>query len=87
MDDVFIALDKIYKDLPKKKIIIRDIRNINYGDIIKSPLIIPSNIPPYNQASMDGIGVKIKRKDYFMKGKPPTIAFHQEFSENHQKSA
>lgn len=69
LDDVFIALDKIYKDLPKKKIIIKDIRNINYGDIIESPLIIPSNIPPYNQASMDGIGVKIKRKNYFIKGK------------------
>ena len=69
LDDVFIALDKIYKDLPKKKLIIKDIRNINYGDIIKSPLIIPSNIPPCNQASMDGIGVKIKRKNYFIKGK------------------
>ena len=69
MDDVFIALDKIYKDLPKKKIFIKDIRNINYGDIIESPLIIPSNIPPCNQASMDGIGVKIKRKNYFIKGK------------------
>ena len=69
LDDVFIALDKIYKDLPKKKIIIKDIRNINYGDIIKSPLIIPLNIPPCNQASMDGIGVRIKRKNYFIKGK------------------
>ena len=69
LDDVFIALDKIYKDLPKKKLIIKDIRNINYGDIIESPLIIPSNIPPCNQASMDGIGVKIKRKNYFIKGK------------------
>ena len=63
LDDVFIALDKICKELPKKKIIIKDIRNIHYGDIIESPLIIPSNIPPYNQASMDGIGVKIKRKE------------------------
>ena len=69
MDDVFIALDKIYKDLPKKKIINKDVNNISYGDIIESPLIIPSNVPPYNQASMDGIGVKIKRKDYFIKGK------------------
>ena len=69
LDDVFIALDKIYKDLPKKKIINKDVNNISYGDIIESPLIIPSNVPPYNQASMDGIGVKIKRKDYFIKGK------------------
>ena len=43
LDDVFIALNKIYKDLPKKKINIKDIRNINYGDIIESPLIIPSD--------------------------------------------
>lgn len=69
MDDVFIALDKIYKDLPKKKIINKDVNNISYGDIIESPLNIPLNVPPYNQASMDGIGVKIKRKDYFIKGK------------------
>ena len=69
LDDVFIALDKIYKDLPNKKIITKDIKNINYGDIIKPPLIIPLNIPPNNQASMDGIGVKIKRKNYFIKGK------------------
>ena len=69
LDDVFIALDKIYKDLPKKKIINKDVNNISYGDIIESPLNIPSNVPPYNQASMDGIGVKIKRKDYFIKGK------------------
>ncbi len=69
MDDVFIALDKIYKDLPKKKIIIKDVKRINYGSIIVSPLIIPSNIPPCNQASMDGIGVKAKRKFYYIKGK------------------
>ena len=35
LDDVFIALDKIYKDLPKKKIINKDVNNINYDDIIK----------------------------------------------------
>ncbi len=69
MDDVFIALDKISKNLPKKKVITKNIKDIMYGDIIKSPLIIPSNIPPYNQSSMDGIGVKVKRNYYAIKGK------------------
>ena len=69
LDDLFNALDKICKDLPKKKIIIKNVKNIKYGDIIVSPLIIPSYIPPNNQASMDGIGVKVKRKNYSIKGK------------------
>ena len=69
LDDVFVALNKIFKDLPKKKLIIKNVKDINYGDIIVPPLIIPSNIPPNNQASMDGIGVKVKRKNYLIKGK------------------
>ena len=69
MDDVFIALEKIYKDLPKKKILTKNIKKMNYGDIINSPLTIPSDIPPNNQSSMDGIGVKSKRDSYTIKGK------------------
>ena len=69
MDDVFIALDKITKQLPKRKTYIRNVKKINYGDVILSPIKIPLNIPPNNQSSMDGIGVKNKGKSFIIKGK------------------
>jgi molybdopterin molybdotransferase len=69
LDDVFIALDNICKNLPKKRYLSKKIKNIDNKDIIKSPLIVPNNIPPNNQSSMDGIGVKSKKKSYKLKGK------------------
>ena len=69
LDDVFIALNKIYKDLPKKKLFSKNIKKINFSDIIKEPLIIKNNIPPYNQSAMDGIGVKAINNKYIIKGK------------------
>ncbi len=69
LDDVFIALKKISKDLPKRKTITKKINNTNFNDIINYPLVINSNIPPYNQSAMDGIAVKSKELNYRIKGK------------------
>ena len=78
MDDVFIALKKISKDLPKRKTITKKINNTNFNDIINYPLVINSNIPPYNQSAMDGIAVKSKELNYRIKGKTylSIVTFH-----------
>ncbi len=53
----------IQKDLPKRKLKKEYLKKLNFGDKFLFPLKINENIPPYNQSSMDGIGVKTKKKN------------------------
>lgn len=68
MDDIFTAIRIIQKDLPKRKLKKEYLKKLNFGDKFLFPLKINENIPPYNQSSMDGIGVKTKKKKYIIKG-------------------
>ena len=68
LDDIFNAIKIIQKDLPKNKLRKELLKKLNFGDKFLLPIKIKQNIPPYNQSSMDGIGVKKKKKKYKIKG-------------------
>ena len=68
LDDIFSAIKIIQKDLPKRKLKKELLKKLNFGDKFLLPIKVKQNIPPYNQSSMDGIGVKKKKKKYKIKG-------------------
>ena len=68
MDDIFKAIKVIQKDLPKRIFKKEYLKKLKMGDKFLMPIKIEKDIPPYNQSSMDGIGVKSKRKKYKIKG-------------------
>ena len=68
MDDIFSAINLIYKKLPKKKITLKDANKLKNRDIIDFPISINKDIPPFNQSAMDGIGVVKKNNEYLIKG-------------------
>lgn len=68
LDDIFKAIKVIQKDLPKRKFKKEYLKKLKMGDKFLMPIKIEKDIPPYNQSSMDGIGVKSKRKKYKIKG-------------------
>ena len=68
LDDIFNAIKIIQKDLPKNKLRKELLKKLNFGDKFLLPIKIKQNIPPYNQSSMDGIGVIKKKKKYKIKG-------------------
>ena len=68
LDDIFSAINLIYKKLPKKKITLKDANKLKNKDIIDFPISINKDIPPFNQSAMDGIGVVKKNNEYLIKG-------------------
>lgn len=75
--DIFEAINLINTILPRKKYLIKKINTISSGLFVGADHISKTDLPKYNQSSMDGIGISKIGKKYKVIGKTSLTKLNQ----------